>query len=324
MYAEKTSHPKISQQLFFLLRRSLYRIRSNSEPMASTEEPIASIIMEEPVPKEPATADLPPVAEDELAQPDPNPTKEAKPRKCDVAKKATHLSYEEMVKDAIVTLKEKSGSSQYAIAKFLEKKHKQLPSNFKKLLLFHLKKLVAAGKLVRVKNSFKLPSVKSSVAASRPAAAKKKLAVAEPKPAASKAKPAPKPKAATKTTAATSKAKPVTAAKSKAKPAAKAKPMAKTKAVAPAKAKASPTKTKAEAKYKSAPRMNEKPPVPKVKPAAKAKPAARPAKAARTSTRTTTEKKAPPPPKPAPKKAATPVKKAPTKSAKANTVKLSA
>jgi len=61
-----------------------------------------------------------------------------------------------MIKDAITALKEKTGSSQYAIAKFIEEKHKQLPSNFRKLLLYHLKKLVAAGKLVKVKGSFKL------------------------------------------------------------------------------------------------------------------------------------------------------------------------
>uniref|UniRef100_A0A6N2L4K3 H15 domain-containing protein n=1 Tax=Salix viminalis TaxID=40686 RepID=A0A6N2L4K3_SALVM len=64
-----------------------------------------------------------------------------------------------MICDAIVTLKERSGSSQYAITKFLEDKHKKhLPANFRKLLLVQLKKLVASAKLVKVKNSFKLPS----------------------------------------------------------------------------------------------------------------------------------------------------------------------
>jgi histone H1/5 len=68
-----------------------------------------------------------------------------------------------MIKDAIVTLEERTGSSQFAIAKFIEEKHKQLPSNFKKLLLHNLKKNVAAGKLVKVKGSFKLaPATKPS------------------------------------------------------------------------------------------------------------------------------------------------------------------
>ena len=63
-----------------------------------------------------------------------------------------------------MSLKEKTGSSQYAITKFSEEKHKQLPTNFRKLLLFHLKKLVASRKLVKVKNFFKLspPSSRSS------------------------------------------------------------------------------------------------------------------------------------------------------------------
>ena len=62
-----------------------------------------------------------------------------------------------MITEAIVALKEKTGSSQYAIAKFIEEKHKQLPPNFKKLLLIHLKKFVAAGKLMKVRGSYKIP-----------------------------------------------------------------------------------------------------------------------------------------------------------------------
>uniref|UniRef100_A0A9I9E4W3 H15 domain-containing protein n=1 Tax=Cucumis melo TaxID=3656 RepID=A0A9I9E4W3_CUCME len=88
----------------------------------------------------------------------------------------THPPYEEMIKDAIVTLKERTGSSQYAITKFIETKQKQLPSNFKKLLLFHLKKLLASGKLVKVKSSFKL---KPAVA--KPASPVKKPVAAKPR-----------------------------------------------------------------------------------------------------------------------------------------------
>ncbi|KAJ6737379.1 HISTONE H1 [Salix viminalis] len=80
-----------------------------------------------------------------------NPKKSRSPR--------AYPSFHEMICDAIVTLKERSGSSQYAITKFLEDKHKKhLPANFRKLLLVQLKKLVASAKLVKVKNSFKLPS----------------------------------------------------------------------------------------------------------------------------------------------------------------------
>ncbi|KAI5383334.1 hypothetical protein KIW84_070662 [Lathyrus oleraceus] len=74
-----------------------------------------------------------------------------------------------MIKDAIVSLKEKNGSSRYAIVKFIKEKQKQLPGNFKKLLLQNLKKNVASGKLVKVKGSFKL-----SAAAKKPAIAKPK------------------------------------------------------------------------------------------------------------------------------------------------------
>ncbi|KAL5068287.1 hypothetical protein RYX36_019174 [Vicia faba] len=43
---------------------------------------------------------------------------------------ASHPTYEEMIKEAIVLLKEKTGSSQSAIAKFIEEKHKQLPPSY--------------------------------------------------------------------------------------------------------------------------------------------------------------------------------------------------
>lgn len=92
------------------------------------------------------------------------PKKDSKPRNL-----VSHPTYEEMIKDAIVSLKEKNGSSQYAIVKFIKEKQKQLPGNFKKLLLQNLKKNVASGKLAKVKGSFKL-----SAAAKKPAVAKPK------------------------------------------------------------------------------------------------------------------------------------------------------
>ncbi|XP_021811063.1 histone H1-like [Prunus avium] len=171
------------------------------------------------------------------------------------AKKArsppSHPPFVEMITEAIVALKERTGSSQYAITKFVEEKNKNLPQTFRKLLLYNLKKLVASGKLVKVKNSFKLPPGRSAPVKEKPDAPKpKKSAEAVVKP-----KPKPKPK---------------TVAKPKAKVAAKPKP----KAAAKPKLKAVAAKPKAAVK-------------PKAKPAA-AKPAA---KVARTSTRTSPGKK---------------------------------
>ncbi|XP_027366738.1 histone H1-like [Abrus precatorius] len=72
---------------------------------------------------------------------------------------ALHPPYFEMIADAIATLKDRTGSSQPAIAKFIEEKHnKVLPPNFRKLLSLQLKKFVKSEKLYKVKNSYKLSS----------------------------------------------------------------------------------------------------------------------------------------------------------------------
>lgn len=64
-----------------------------------------------------------------------------------------------MIADAISTLKERNGSSQQAIAKFIEEKHdKVLPPNFRKLLSLQLKNLVNSQRLCKVKNSYKISS----------------------------------------------------------------------------------------------------------------------------------------------------------------------
>ncbi|CAL9191115.1 unnamed protein product [Musa hybrid cultivar] len=69
----------------------------------------------------------------------------------------SHPPYFQMIKEAIVALDEKTGSSPYAIAKFMEEKHKGvLPQNYKKVLAVQLRNLTAKGKLVKVKASFKL------------------------------------------------------------------------------------------------------------------------------------------------------------------------
>jgi len=62
-----------------------------------------------------------------------------------------------MIKEAITALNEKGGSSPYAIAKYMEEKHKAvLPANFRKILGLQLKNSVAKGKLIKIKASYKL------------------------------------------------------------------------------------------------------------------------------------------------------------------------
>lgn len=112
---------------------------------------------------------------------------ELKAKKAPAAKKVrSHPPYFEMIKEAIIALKERTGSSPYAIAKFIEDKQKDLPPNFKKLLSVQLKKLLASEKLIKVKNSFKLATpVKPTAAAASAAGEKKpKKAVAPKKQAA--------------------------------------------------------------------------------------------------------------------------------------------
>ncbi|XP_027185508.1 histone H1-like isoform X2 [Coffea eugenioides] len=100
---------------------------------------------------------------------------------------ATRLtfSFRHMISEAITSLKDRHGSSQPAIAKFVERKYRELlPPNFKKLLSIQLKKFVKSEKLTKVKNSYKISApekvvVKSArkiqpeATATRRAAAKK-------------------------------------------------------------------------------------------------------------------------------------------------------
>ncbi|XP_059632410.1 histone H1-like [Cornus florida] len=143
-------------------------------------------------------------------------------------KPRAHPPYLEMIKEAIVALKERSGSSQIAIAKFIEQKQKNLPPNFKKLLLVQLKKLVAGGKITKVKNSFKL-SVAEKPKAAAATAVKKAAPTKKAVPAKSKTGASVKPKAATPSKAKKVAAKPKAVAKPKT--VAKPKKAAKTAAV---------------------------------------------------------------------------------------------
>ena len=73
----------------------------------------------------------------------------------------------QMIKEALLAQKEKSGSSPYAIAKYMEEKHKAvLPANFRKILNLQLKNSVAKGNLIKIKASYKLSGVGKSAAKS--------------------------------------------------------------------------------------------------------------------------------------------------------------
>ncbi|KAJ4966139.1 hypothetical protein NE237_017988 [Protea cynaroides] len=73
------------------------------------------------------------------------------------ASQPSHPTYFQMIKAALLSLHEKSGSSPYAIAKYMEDEHKDvLPGNFRKILGLQLKNCVAKGKLIKIKASFKL------------------------------------------------------------------------------------------------------------------------------------------------------------------------
>lgn len=74
-----------------------------------------------------------------------------------------------MIKEALLSLNEKSGSSPYAIAKHMEEKHKAvLPANFRKILNLQLKNSVAKGNLIKIKASYKLSGVGKGEATSDP------------------------------------------------------------------------------------------------------------------------------------------------------------
>ncbi|KAF3332339.1 histone H1 [Carex littledalei] len=128
-----------------------------TEPVAAPTEPVEPTLAEpvEQTLAEPETADT--------AQTDPNPTdqkpkKEKKPR-TPRKKKITpiHPPYFEMIKEAITALDDNTGSSPYAIAKYMEENHTdQLPVNYKKVLATQLKNFTAKGKLVKIRASFKL------------------------------------------------------------------------------------------------------------------------------------------------------------------------
>jgi len=63
----------------------------------------------------------------------------------------SHPKYEVMIASAISALKERTGSSTPAIAKYIESQYgKNLPDNWKKVLSVQLRRLVDSGKLFKV------------------------------------------------------------------------------------------------------------------------------------------------------------------------------
>ncbi|KAL8527280.1 hypothetical protein ACS0TY_005233 [Phlomoides rotata] len=80
-----------------------------------------------------------------------------------------HPPYLQMIREAITTMKDRTGSSQPAIAKFMEENYtNQLPPNFKKNLSIQLKRLVKSEKVIKVKNSYKISAAEKEIQKKKP------------------------------------------------------------------------------------------------------------------------------------------------------------
>eukprot|EP00253_Pinus_taeda_P005782 PITA_05782 len=123
-----------------------------------------------------------------------NVDKEKKPRASKGSKPSPcHPTYLQMITEAITSLKERTGSSQYAIATYIGNKYQsQLPANFKKLLTVQLRNLARSGKLTKVKNSFKLSEELKKPVKPKVAKPVKPKSLANKPAAKSKASPGPK------------------------------------------------------------------------------------------------------------------------------------
>jgi len=171
------------------------------------------------------------------------------------ASASTHGSYQEMIKIAIMNLKDRKGSSRQAIKKYV-KANNNLGATSDAAFNSHINRALAAGEEQNVFERPKGPSgpiklKKHAAAAAKPASEKK--AAAPKKPAAEKKAAAPK----AKKPAAEKKAKPAPTEKAAAKPKApKAAPAVDEKpAVVTGKTKSGRvTKTKAPAAKKAAPK----------------------------------------------------------------------
>lgn len=89
-----------------------------------------------------------------------------------------------MISESLSALKDRTGSSQQAIAKFIEAKYKDvLPPNFQKILSVQLKKFVKSERLVKVKNSFKISSTEKLKSTIKESTKKTKKSTVETSPA---------------------------------------------------------------------------------------------------------------------------------------------
>lgn len=70
-------------------------------------------------------------------------------------KKYSHPTYEIMITTAINALKQRGGSSRQAIKKYLEANYKLSP-NWETIFKTQIKRLVEKGKLIQIKQSFKI------------------------------------------------------------------------------------------------------------------------------------------------------------------------
>ncbi|XAR73795.1 hypothetical protein NMG60_11007884 [Bertholletia excelsa] len=137
---------------------------------------------EQPQPLDKATAaEEPQPAEEPVKEKKPRAPREKKPR-APREKTAPHPPYFQMIKEALLALNEKSGSSPYAIAKYMEEKHKAvLPANFRKMLGLQLKNSAAKGKLIKIKASYKLSEAGNKEKGATKTKAKAAKAVTEKK-----------------------------------------------------------------------------------------------------------------------------------------------
>ncbi|KAL8098077.1 histone H1-like [Apium graveolens] len=125
------------------------------------------------------------VVSEKKSKPAAKPVKEKKVKvsKPKSAKTTAHPTYFEMIKEAISALKERGGSSPYAIAKYMEDKHKAvLPANFRKILGLQLKNCATKGKLTKVKASYKLTETVKAPKVGKKVDKVKKTVAAKAKP----------------------------------------------------------------------------------------------------------------------------------------------
>jgi histone H1/5 len=108
-------------------------------------------------------------------------TKKAAVPKAKKAAGESGPSYIDLIIEAIISLKERSGSSRQAISKYVSAKKSNFASHF---LNKALRTAVEGGKLVQVKGSYKVAAAQKKKAAPKKAAAKKPAAKKDAKPAA--------------------------------------------------------------------------------------------------------------------------------------------